>query len=100
MPLEEYCLGLGALGQCSATSGPLLSIGEALVVAALLYGFYRWSGPIPALRWSTRGLSLRLVLGALAAALALVFIAAVLRLFGPPWARIAVIGYPVFWELA
>jgi hypothetical protein len=100
MPPEEYCLGVEALGQCLATSGPLLSIGEALLVAGLLVAFYRWSGPLAQLRWGTRRLSTRVVLGVIAAAVALVFIAALLRLFGEPWSRVPVIGYPVFWELA
>ena len=39
MPVEEFCLGLEALGRCAAASAPLLSIGEALVVAALLLAF-------------------------------------------------------------
>jgi hypothetical protein len=100
MPVEAFCLGLEALGRCAAASAPLLSIGEALAIAALLLGFYRWSGPIASLRWRTRRLSTRVVLGVLAGALALVFIAAVLRLFGPPWSRVAVVGYPMFWEIA
>jgi hypothetical protein len=99
MPVEEYCLGLDVLGACPAWSAPLLSLGEALAVAALLLAFYRFGTPLNELRWRARGLSTPVVLGVLAAGLGFVFIAALLRLFGPPWTRVPVIGYAVFWEI-
>jgi hypothetical protein len=100
MPVDEYCLGLEALGRCSATSEPLLSIGQALAIAALLLGFYRFSNRLVQMRWRTRGVSEKVVFGVLCASLALAFIGAALRFSGPPWTRVPVIGYPASWEIA
>ncbi len=99
MPVEEYCLGLEALGTCVPSSAPLLSLGEALAVTALLLAFYRFSTPLADLRWRTRGISGRVVLGVVSAGLGLAFVAALLRLSGPPWFRVPVVGYPMFWEI-
>jgi uncharacterized membrane protein (DUF485 family) len=100
MPVEEYCLGLEALGQCAVSSDPLLSIGEAIAVAALLLGFYRFSSRLVQMRWRTRGISEKTVLTLVCVSLAFVFIGASLRLFGRPWTRVPVAGYPVSWEIA
>ena len=100
MPLEEYCLGLEALGRCAASHEPLLSLGEALVFAALVLAFYRFSGRLVQTRWRTRGVSENALVYLVAASLVLVFVSAALRLFGAPWTRVPVVGYPVFWEIA
>jgi hypothetical protein len=100
MPVDEYCLGLEALGRCAASSEPLLSIGEALAIAALLLGFYHFSNRLIQMRWRTRGVSEKVLFAVLCASLALAFIGAALRFFGPPWARVPVIGYPASWEIA
>jgi hypothetical protein len=98
--LEEFCLGLEALGRCVAGGVPLLSLGEALVAGALLLAFHRYGGRLTAMRWRTRGLTQRAMIAAVAASLVFVLVAAVLRTFGPPWVRMPVVGYPIVWEIA
>ena len=97
--LEEYCLGFEALGRCSASAAPLLSLGEALAVAVLLFALYRLSNRIVEMRLRTRGLTQRALSIAIGASLAMAAIAAVLRTFGPPWSRVPVIGFPLAWEI-
>ena len=98
--MEDYCLGLESLGRCAASAAPLLSLGEALVVAALLLASYRYGGRIAQMRWRTRGLTQQALVIAVCIAVALALVAAVLRMFGPPWSRMPVVGYPLFWEVA
>jgi hypothetical protein len=98
--LEEYCLGLEALGRCAGASAPLLSLGEALLTGALLLALYRYGGRLVEMRLRTRGLTQRALVVAIGASLAFVLIGAVLRTFGPPWVRVPVIGYPIVWEIA
>ena len=100
MPLEEHCLGIAALGECAVAGEPLLSLGEAIVAAALLLAFYRFSSRLVQMRWRTRAVTDKTLVALLCASLACAFIAAALRLFGTPWTRAAVIGYPAFWEIA
>jgi uncharacterized membrane protein (DUF485 family) len=100
MPVEDYCLGLEALGRCVASSEPLLSIGEGVAIAALLLGFYRFSPRLVQMRWHTRGISEKTVFTLVCVALGLVFVGAALRLFGPPWTRTPVVGYAAAWEIA
>ena len=87
-------------GAMSALSEPLFSIGEAIAVVVLLLAVYQFSGPLIRLRWRTQRMSARTLFLLLCAGLALVFAAAALRLFGFPWTRMPVIGYPIFWEIA
>lgn len=96
---DEYCLGLEALGRCAALGEPLFSIGEAVAVAALLLAFHHFGGPLIRMRLRSRGIADRTVLILVSASVALVFVAAALRLFGPPWTRVPVIGYPASWEI-
>ena len=100
MPLEEYCLGLEALGRCATFGEPLLTLGEALLVGLLLMAFYRFGGRLVQMRWRTRGVTEKALFYAVCAALLFVLVSAALRLFGAPWGRVPVIGYPVFWEIA
>lgn len=97
---EEYCLGLETLGRCTALGAPLISLGEAVAVAALLLALYHFGGPLIRLRLRSRGMSGRTVLALVSVSVGLVFVASALRLFGEPWTRAPVIGYPVFWEIA
>src|SRR5688572_32995187 len=90
--LEEYCLGLEWLGQCTAAAAPSLAVGEALIVAALLLALYRFGGRIVQMRWRTRGLTERALVVALCVSVAPALVAAALRVFGPPWARVPVVG--------
>src|SRR5690349_8142125 len=99
MPVEEYCLGVEALGRCAAMAQPLVSIGEALAVAALVFAFWRLAGPLAHMRWRTRRISEPIVVWCVLAAIVFVFIAAGLRFFGEPWTRVPVIGFPMFWEM-
>ena len=98
--MEEYCLGLESLGRCAASAAPLLSLGEALLVAALLLAWYRYGGRIAQMRWRARGLTQHALVVAVFIAVGFTLVAAVLRLFGPPWSRFPLIGYPVAWEIA
>jgi hypothetical protein len=98
--LEEFCLGLHALGRCTAYGAPLLSLGEAVIAGALLLVFHRFGSPLVQMRWRTRRLTQRALVIAIGAGLALATLAAVLRMFGPPWTRVAIVGFPIVWEIA
>ena len=98
--MEEYCLGVESLGRCAASAAPLVSLGEALVVAVLLLASYRYGGRIAQMRWTSRGLTQRTLVVVACVAVALAAVAALLRLFGPPWSRVPLVGYPAFWEIA
>ena len=98
--MEEYCLGVESLGRCAASAAPLVSLGEALVVAVLLLASYRYGGRIAQMRWTSRGLTQQALLSIACVAIGLAVVGALLRLFGPPWSRVPVVGYPAFWEIA
>ena len=97
--MQDHCLGLAWLGQCSESAAPLLTLGEALIVAALLLAWHRFGSRITQMRWRTRGLTPRALAIAIAVSLGFALIGAALRLFGPPWTRVPLIGYPVAWEI-
>src|SRR5690242_15722078 len=99
MPVEEFCLGLESLGTCAPT-GAFLSLGAGLIIAALLLGYYRFGSPLARLRWRTHGLSPAVVSSIVGVGALFLFVATALRLFGEPWTRAALVGYPAFWELA
>ena len=98
--MEEYCLGLESLGRCSPSAAPLLSLGEALLVAVLLVASYHYGGRMAQLRWRSRGLTPKAVVILVCTGLGLALVAALLRMFGPPWSRAPVVGYPALWEIA
>ena len=98
--MEEYCLGLEALGRCAAGGAPLLSLGEALLAGALLFALYRYGGRLVEMRLRTRGLTQHRLVVTIAVSLVFSLIGAVLRTFGPPWVRMPVAGYPIVWEIA
>jgi hypothetical protein len=78
----------------------VLSLGEALIVAALLFAAYRLGNPLVRMRWRTRGLSERAIAIAVGAGLLFAIVAAGLRTFGAPWVRVPLVGYPLAWEIA